>query len=101
VTRGRLRATVPWRASAGQATVPRARIGHAGLMAGGVRGHRVLPHTADVIVEAWGPDLVSCCEEAVAGLAALYVDATRAEAGAGSAWRLGPTNPSCLSSWTR
>ena len=34
----------------------------------GGRGHRVVPHTADVILEAWGPDLPSCCEEAVAAL---------------------------------
>lgn len=39
-----------------------------------VRGHRVIPHTADVILEAWGPDLPTCCEEAVAALAATYVD---------------------------
>lgn len=38
------------------------------------RGHGVLPHTADVILEAWGPDLASCCEEAVAALADVYVD---------------------------
>jgi SHS2 domain-containing protein len=27
-----------------------------------------------VILEAWGPDLASCCEEAVAALAAVFVD---------------------------
>jgi SHS2 domain-containing protein len=43
------------------------------------RGHRALPHTADVILEAWGPDRVACCEEAVAALASVYVDAARAE----------------------
>ena len=32
------------------------------------RGHRVLPHTADLIVEAWGPDLAACVEEALGGL---------------------------------
>lgn len=42
------------------------------------RGHRAVPHTADVIVEAWGPDVPACYEEAVAGLAAVYVDAARA-----------------------
>jgi SHS2 domain-containing protein len=36
------------------------------------RGHRVLGHTADVVLEAWGPDLASCCEEAVAALVATY-----------------------------
>jgi SHS2 domain-containing protein len=39
-----------------------------GPMAHTRRGHRALPHTADVILEAWGPDLPSCCEEAVAAL---------------------------------
>jgi SHS2 domain-containing protein len=39
------------------------------------RGHRALPHTADVILEAWAPDLATCCEEAVAALVAVYVDA--------------------------
>jgi SHS2 domain-containing protein len=38
------------------------------------RGHRVEPHTADVILEAWGPDLASCCEEAVAALVATYLE---------------------------
>jgi SHS2 domain-containing protein len=41
----------------------------------GPRGHRSLPHTADVILQSWGPDVAACCEEAVAGLVALYVDA--------------------------
>lgn len=38
------------------------------------RGHRSLPHTADVIIEAWGPDLAACCEEAVAALVEIYAD---------------------------
>jgi len=42
------------------------------------RGHRLLPHTADVIVEAWGDDLPACVEEAVLGLAETYADARRA-----------------------
>ncbi|HET6951708.1 MAG TPA: archease [Acidimicrobiales bacterium] len=42
-----------------------------GPPAGG-RGHRVVPHTADVILEAWGTDLASCCDEAVAALTGLY-----------------------------
>jgi SHS2 domain-containing protein len=43
------------------------------------RGHRILPHTADAILEAWGPDLPSCCEEAVAALASLYVEGAAPE----------------------
>lgn len=38
-------------------------------------GHRTLPHTADVILEAWGPDVSSCCEQAVAALVDTYVAA--------------------------
>jgi SHS2 domain-containing protein len=37
------------------------------------RGHRLVDHTADVIVEAFGPDLESCLEEAVAGLVDVYL----------------------------
>lgn len=36
------------------------------------RGHRSLPHTADVIIEAWGPDLAACAEEAAAALIETY-----------------------------
>ena len=36
------------------------------------RGHRARAHTADVILEAWGPDLATCCEEAVAALVDTY-----------------------------
>ena len=32
-----------------------------------------MPHTADVILEAWGPDFAACCEEAAAALVELYV----------------------------
>jgi SHS2 domain-containing protein len=39
------------------------------------RGHRSVAHTADVIIEAWGPDLAACCEEAVAALVDTYLDA--------------------------
>lgn len=49
------------------------------FMVHGQRGHNLLPHTADVIVEAWGPDFAACCEEAVAALADVYVDAGRAD----------------------
>jgi SHS2 domain-containing protein len=39
------------------------------------RGHRVLPHTADAIVEAWGPTKAACLEEAVRGLVDLFATA--------------------------
>lgn len=41
-------------------------------------GHRSRPHTADVILEAWGPDVGTCCAEAAAALVATYADATHA-----------------------
>lgn len=37
-------------------------------------GHRVLPHTADVIVEAWAPTFAACCAEAADALIGLCVD---------------------------
>jgi SHS2 domain-containing protein len=43
-----------------------------------LRGHHSLPHTADVMIEAWGPDLAACCEEAVAALVETYADAADA-----------------------
>lgn len=38
------------------------------------RGHRALPHTADVILEAWAPDFPGCCEEAVTAVVDACVD---------------------------
>jgi hypothetical protein len=46
-----------------------------GIMEHAPRGHRSLPHTADVMIEAWGADLAACCEEAAAALAELYAEA--------------------------
>lgn len=37
-------------------------------------GHEVHPHTADVIVEAWGDSLGACLSEAVLGLIETYLD---------------------------
>ena len=48
-------------------------------MTGAQRGHRALSHTADVILEAWAPDLASCCEEAVAALVETFAVTERAE----------------------
>lgn len=36
-------------------------------------GHRALPHTADVRIEAWAPTREACIGEAVAGLAEAFV----------------------------
>ncbi|MFR9779876.1 archease [Micromonospora sp. MS34] len=40
------------------------------------RGHRNVPHTADVRIEAWAPDRESCVAEAVSALVDTFVDAT-------------------------
>ncbi len=45
-----------------------------GAVASTSRGHRARAHTADVILEAWGPDLAACCEEVVAALVETYCD---------------------------
>jgi len=42
--------------------------------AGRERGHRAIPHTADVILEAWGGDLAACLEEAFAALVEVYAE---------------------------
>jgi SHS2 domain-containing protein len=44
----------------------------------GTGGHRILPHTADIIVEAWGDDIETCCEETVAAVMSSFLDASRA-----------------------
>lgn len=37
-------------------------------------GHAVRPHTADVIVEAWGPSRTACLEELVRGVVGTFAD---------------------------
>jgi SHS2 domain-containing protein len=44
------------------------------------QGHRSVPHTADIRIEAWAPTRESCLVEAVAGLVASFVDTTGAHA---------------------
>jgi SHS2 domain-containing protein len=44
------------------------------------RGHRLLPHTADVIVEAWGSDVLACAEEAAQALIDICVSGDPEEA---------------------
>jgi SHS2 domain-containing protein len=43
-----------------------------------VAGHRLLPHTADCIIEAWGPDRASCLTEALQGLVEEFADGSDA-----------------------
>jgi SHS2 domain-containing protein len=44
------------------------------------RGHRDLPHTADIRIEAWGPTREACLAEAVAALTEAFADTTGAVA---------------------
>jgi len=41
-------------------------------------GHRLVPHTADCIIEAWGPDRPSCLTEALEALVEEFADVTDA-----------------------
>ena len=36
-------------------------------------GHRLAPHTADLIIEAWGPSRTECCAQAVLALVEAFV----------------------------
>ncbi|WP_089014347.1 archease [Micromonospora inositola] len=38
------------------------------------RGHRMVPHTADVRIEAWAPDREGCVAEAVTAMVDTFVD---------------------------
>lgn len=42
------------------------------------RGHRCLPHTADIRIEAWAPTREECLAEAVAALVDSFADTTGA-----------------------
>jgi len=42
-------------------------------------GYRVLPHTADLRIEAWAPARASCIEAAVCALVATFADVTGME----------------------
>jgi SHS2 domain-containing protein len=55
-----------------------------------------VPHTADVVLEAWGPDLASCCEEAVDALVSIYLSRVGDPATGTRELRLPPTNAESL-----
>ncbi|RLP91227.1 archease [Micromonospora sp. BL4] len=54
------------------------------------RGHRSVPHTADVRVEAWAPDREACLAEAVAALVETFADISGARAEADTEFELPP-----------
>ena len=42
------------------------------------RGHRTVPHTADLRIEAWAPSRLECLAEALRGLVESFADVTGA-----------------------
>lgn len=56
-------------------------------------GHRLLPHTADTIVEAWGPTRAACIEQAVLGLVGTFAEPARGSTVRELRFDLGPTTP--------
>jgi SHS2 domain-containing protein len=59
-------------------------------------GHVVLPHTADVRIEAWGVTAGHCYEEAVAALVDVFADTSRATDRRTVPFRVGPADPDVL-----
>jgi SHS2 domain-containing protein len=53
-------------------------------------GYRTLPHTADVVVEAWAPTKPACLAEAVRGLVAVFADTAGIVASRSVVFTLGP-----------
>lgn len=57
------------------------------------RGHAVRAHTADAIIEAWGPTAAACYEEAVAAFVALFAAAHDGSPAVAVGLDLGPGTP--------
>lgn len=60
------------------------------------RGHAVQPHTADAVIEAWGPTAAACYEEAVAAFVDVFADTGGAPEGLSEAFEVGPGGPDDL-----
>jgi len=60
------------------------------------RGHAVRAHTADVVIEAWGPTAAACYEEAAAAFVDIFADTDASPAGAAEAFEVGPGQPEDL-----
>lgn len=54
------------------------------------RGHRNLPHTADVRIEAWAPDREGCLAEAVRAMVDTFADPSTAGPGVETAFDVPP-----------
>lgn len=57
----------------------------------GAAGHRLAPHTADCIVEAWATDRAGCLTEALEGLVEVFADVP--EVAATREWPLAESAP--------
>ena len=53
-------------------------------------GYRLLPHTADAVVEAWAPTRETCVAEAVRGLVAVFAETAGVVASRSVTVTLGP-----------
>lgn len=60
------------------------------------RGHAVRAHTADAVIEAWGPTAAACYEEAVDAFVDIFADADASPAGSAEAFDVGPGQPEDL-----
>ncbi|MFG3691300.1 archease [Micromonospora sp. NPDC047740] len=56
------------------------------------RGHRNVPHTADVRIEAWAPDREDCVAEAVSALVDTFVDPAGVDGTAETEFSVPPGN---------
>jgi SHS2 domain-containing protein len=59
-------------------------------------GHRAIPHTADVIIEAWAADFEACCREAVVALIQSCVDGSRASVCATHRFTVASASPDAI-----
>jgi SHS2 domain-containing protein len=57
------------------------------------RGHAVRSHTADAVIEAWGPTAGACYEEAVAAFVDIFAETDASPAGSAEAFDVGPGQP--------
>lgn len=60
------------------------------------RGHAVRAHTADAVIEAWGPTAAACYEEAVGALVDVFADTRDVQGGATEPFEVGPGRPDDL-----
>lgn len=60
------------------------------------RGHAVRSHTADTVIEAWGPTAAACYEEAVDAFVDIFADTDASAAGSAEAFEVGPGRPDDL-----